>query len=135
MGTIQRKILLVNSTSCHGGFIPRWLNTQHNGLIMTKIKATNNEARKQSQYSFSFPEIDEMLKEIGCPYSVSKHLLGGWNNVIGIAMTGHPIVDMIALSEWIEAVHPEAKEMSLNEWLQQNSKHPIDKWKFYLGVE
>ena len=76
-----------------------------------------------------------MLKELGCPYSVLKHLLGGWNNVIGVAMTGHPIVDMVALSEWIEATHPEAKDISLNDWLQHNSKHPIDKWKFYLGVE
>jgi hypothetical protein len=102
---------------------------------MAITKTLKTSYTKHSDNIFRFPEIDAMLREIGCIGNDAKRMFDGWSNVIGVAITGHPIVNMCELFEWIERRYPEAKDMSPNDWLKQHSKFPIDKWRFYLGID
>lgn len=80
---------------------------------------------------FSLPELNKMMKEIGCSESDIEQM---WDCETGILVFGHPIIDMYKLSDWISKREDEPKDESLCEWLKRNSKFPIEKWEYCLGV-
>lgn len=84
---------------------------------------------------FSLTELQEMLLDIGIPYGQHQRIFNGRSALIGSIVHGHPTLDITALGSEIEEIHPEAMEMSLKDWLKVNSHYPLEKWKWYCGVE
>ena len=104
-------------------------------MTMAMTKARKKPYARQSGNIFRFPEIDAMLREIGCIGNDAKRMFNGWSNILGDANARHPTVNKCQLFEWIKKKHPEAKNMSPNDWLKQHSTFPVEKWRFYLGID
>lgn len=84
---------------------------------------------------FSIDELDAMLRDIGIPCHMSQTIFNGKSALVGMITVGHQTIDICALGEAVEALDETAKEISLADWLAINSAFPLEKWKFYLGIE
>ena len=52
----------------------------------------------RGKQGFSLPELNMMMKEIGCS---EKDIEQMWDCETGVLVFGHPVIDMYKLSDWI----------------------------------
>ena len=78
---------------------------------------------------FSLPEITAMLNNIGITNNRDK---GRMIDNLGIIYAGHPTLNISELGEYIDSNG--GQDCSMEEYLSEHSKYPIEKWKFYLGM-
>lgn len=84
------------------------------------------------EYRFNLPELTDMLNDIDMDRYYKKRVLSHEDVAFGTMVYGHPVLNMAVLGEYIDKRCD--KDCSMREYLEKNSKYPLDKWEFYLGL-
>jgi hypothetical protein len=79
---------------------------------------------------FSISEITEMLSDIGIAHSNMKSYT---DSGIALMIYGHPTIDIVKLGEFAD--EHGGMDMSLEEWVKLHSKFPIERWRYYIGID